>query len=111
MQIDLAEVEVVLVKFYLKFADDPFDVCKDSLQAVCIVDELQDQRRFLILWFTKDTVQEGLELVDVAKLLLNFLLKILQLSGDLSSGNAGYMVLVSIIQQVRPARRFSVAHT
>ena len=111
MQIDLAEVKVVLVKLYLKLADDPFDICEDSLQTVCIVDELKNLRRLFILWLAKDIVQESLELVDVTKLLFNFLLEILQLTSNLSSGNAGYMVLVSIIQQVRSARRFSVAHT
>ena len=42
MQIDLAEVKVVLVKLYFKLAHDPLDICEDSLQTVCIVDELQD---------------------------------------------------------------------
>ena len=111
MQIDLAEMEVVLMKFYLKLADDPFDICKDPLQAICIVYELQDKRRFFILWFTEYIVQEGLKLVDVAELRFNFLLKILQLSCNLSSGNARYMMLVSILQQVRPTGIFSASHT
>ena len=58
MDVDLAQVQVVLVKLDFQLADGPTHTCEDFLEAVDIVEKAREER---VIRLAKDCVEQLLQ--------------------------------------------------